>query len=82
MKDLNAEEVCDLFLAAQLAEEVAEAHFGATSSTVSVQDGAEAGQTVEHVHVHVLPRRAGDFEENDDVYTALATHDRKGTIHK
>ena len=82
MKDLNTEEVCDLFLAAQLAEEVAEAHFGAISSTVSVQDGAEAGQTVEHVHVHVLPRRAGDFEENDDVYTALATHDRKGTIHK
>ena len=78
MTDLSAEEVCDLFLAAKLAEEVAEAHFGATSSTMSVQDGAEAGQTVEHVHVHVLPRREGDFKENDDVYTALATHDRKG----
>ena len=76
MKDLNAEEVCDLFLAAQLALEVTEAHFEATASTMSVQDGKEAGQTVEHVHVHVLPRKAGDFAENDDVYTALATHDR------
>lgn len=22
----------------------------------------------QHVHVHVLPRRAGDFEKNDNVY--------------
>ena len=77
MRDLGAEEVCDLFLAAKLALEVSEAHFEATSSTMSVQDGREAGQTVEHVHVHVLPRKAGDFAENDDVYTALATHDRQ-----
>jgi hypothetical protein len=27
--------------------------------------------------VHVLPRREGDFEENDDVYSRLATHDRE-----
>jgi hypothetical protein len=26
-----------------------------------------AGQTVPHVHVHVLPRKAGDFEKNDEV---------------
>ena len=76
LEDLGAEEVCDLFLAAQLASKVAEQHFGAEASTLSLQDGREAGQTVEHVHVHVLPRKDGDFAENDDVYTALATHDR------
>ena len=30
-----------------------------------------AGQTVPHVHIHVLPRRAGDFEKNDEVYDAI-----------
>ena len=30
-----------------------------------------AGQTVPHVHIHVLPRRRGDFEKNDDVYDAI-----------
>lgn len=25
-------------------------------------------QTIFHVHVHVIPRREGDFERNDDVY--------------
>lgn len=27
----------------------------------------------QHVHVHVLPRRAGDFSRNDDVYKEVST---------
>lgn len=35
------------------------------------QDGAQAGQTVPHVHVHILPRKLGDFENNDEVYDVV-----------
>lgn len=48
-----------------------EAHFGAASLTFAVQDGPQAGQTVPHVHVHILPRRPGDFEPNDKVYDEI-----------
>jgi hypothetical protein len=33
-----------------------------------MQDGPEAGQTVPHVHVHILPRRSADFKNNDEIY--------------
>ena len=46
------------------------------ASTISIQDGKEAGQTVPHVHVHVLPRKRGDFENNDEIYAELAKHDK------
>ena len=48
-----------------------EGHFGASALTLTIQDGAEAGQTVHHVHVHILPRKKGDFEKNDEIYDAI-----------
>lgn len=45
--------------------------FGAASLTLTIQDGPEAGQTVPHTHIHILPRKAGDFEVDDQVYDAI-----------
>ncbi|XP_054538012.1 bis(5'-adenosyl)-triphosphatase isoform X3 [Pan troglodytes] len=66
--DLRPDEVADLFQATQRVGTVVEKHFHGTSLTFSMQDGPEAGQTVKHVHVHVLPRKAGDFHRNDSIY--------------
>lgn len=45
--------------------------FEAEGMTFAIQDGPVAGQSVPHVHVHILPRRTGDFERNDQVYEEL-----------
>ena len=74
--ELTEDEVADLFLSTQKISGVIEQEFKASSLTVAIQDGPDAGQTVPHVHVHILPRRKGDFQENDDVYTALEGHDK------
>ncbi|XP_019735199.1 bis(5'-adenosyl)-triphosphatase [Hippocampus comes] len=74
-RDLRPDEVTDLFSATQRVANLVEKHFNATSLTIAIQDGPEAGQTVKHVHVHVLPRKAGDFERNDSVYDELQKHD-------
>ncbi|XP_077385675.1 bis(5'-adenosyl)-triphosphatase isoform X3 [Festucalex cinctus] len=74
-RDLRPDEVKDLFSTTQRVANLVEKHFNATSLTIAIQDGPEAGQTVKHVHVHVLPRKAGDFEHNDSVYDELQKHD-------
>ncbi|XP_061544115.1 bis(5'-adenosyl)-triphosphatase [Phycodurus eques] len=75
-RDLRPDEVTDLFSTTQRVANLVEQHFNATSLTIAIQDGPEAGQTVNHVHVHVLPRKAGDFEHNDNVYDELQKHDQ------
>ena len=50
--------------------------FSGESSTITIQNGPQAGQTVPHVHVHVMPRKDGDFTENDQIYNELEKHDK------
>ena len=68
---LDSTEVADLWTTAQFVGQRIEKYYQTNSLTFAMQDGLGAGQTVEHVHVHVLPRRPGDFEPNDKVYDAL-----------
>lgn len=69
--DLTLEEVTDLWTTAQTVGKTLERHYKADSLTLAIQDGPAAGQTVPHVHIHVLPRHYGDFPNNDDVYDAI-----------
>lgn len=80
LADLGPDEVQDLFMAVQQAQRLTESFNDANSSTVSIQDGQEAGQTVKHLHVHVLPRKKGDFEHNDQVYKELDQHDKGDNV--
>jgi len=77
LDELEEKEVTDLFLLVQRVDVFLQRHYGVDSTTISIQNGAGAGQTIPHLHVHILPRRPGDFSHNDDVYTRLAKHDKE-----
>ncbi|XP_072026528.1 bis(5'-adenosyl)-triphosphatase-like isoform X2 [Amphiura filiformis] len=67
-RDLTNDELADLFQSTQIISKVIEQEYNATSLSIALQDGPDAGQTVEHVHVHVLPRKPEDFKANDEIY--------------
>ncbi len=35
----------------------------ADSFTIGINDGPDAGRTIDHLHIHVIPRRAGDVPD-------------------
>jgi bis(5'-adenosyl)-triphosphatase len=78
---LGADEVSGLWLAAHEVGRRLEAHYRATALTVAIQDGPDAGQSVPHVHVHILPRQPLDLPDNDEVYKILDANGAGGHAH-
>ena len=86
--DLNAKEVTDLFTTVQKVqkmlarvyftdrdaegEEVGKVEDGAFN--IAIQDGRSAGQTVEHVHCHIIPRMK-DSTGGDEIYDKMESEE-------
>ncbi|KAI8892922.1 HIT-like domain-containing protein [Globomyces pollinis-pini] len=75
--NLTPDEVSDMFQSAQLISTEIEKFHKAESMTITVQDGPKAGQTVPHVHIHLIPRRTGDWLENDDIYPEIERKEKE-----
>jgi bis(5'-adenosyl)-triphosphatase len=74
LSELSSEEVTDLFLTVQRVGRMVEKVYGATALNIALQDGSDAGQSVPHVHTHIIPRRHDDLESkggNDAIYPML-----------
>lgn len=71
LSDLEDNEYDDLWRSVRTVQKVLKQKYKCDAFNVSVQDGSGAGQSVPHVHVHILPRYVGDLERNDDIYDQL-----------
>lgn len=54
--------------------------FQATAFNWTLQDGKPAGQTVMHLHLHLIPRFQGDLPDPGDWYPMLEKHDQDNYI--
>lgn len=70
LQELTEEETADLFNTARLCTKALS--FYASDFSINLQNGEAAGQTVPHVHVHLLPRMENDLTFNNAIYTAGA----------
>ena len=60
--DLGAAEQAEIWrMVAEVRNELIS--LGADAVNIGVNDGAKAGQTIDHAHVHVIPRYNGDAED-------------------
>jgi bis(5'-adenosyl)-triphosphatase len=74
IRDLTVAEISDLFLTVQRVSRVVERVFDASALNIAIQDGEEAGQSVPHVHVHIIPRKDADLDDRggkDAVYDIM-----------
>lgn len=61
--DLTAEEQAAMWTLVALVRAELMAELRPDGFNVGLNDGAAAGQTVMHAHVHIIPRRRGDSED-------------------
>lgn len=68
---LDEEEVAALFIFARRVTKMLTAIFEADGFNWSLQDGPPAGQSVGHLHLHLIPRYDGDLPRPGDWYPQL-----------
>ena len=66
MKDyfgLSQQEIKDLWVMVEKVKEFLESKYKPDGYNIGFNVGMAAGQTIDHVHIHVIPRYKGDMED-------------------
>jgi diadenosine tetraphosphate (Ap4A) HIT family hydrolase len=61
--DITDDERTDLINLLLLVRKSLEREFGPAGYNIGINDGLAAGQTVPHLHIHLIPRYPGDRED-------------------
>jgi diadenosine tetraphosphate (Ap4A) HIT family hydrolase len=61
LRDLNSDELEDFKKILEVVQDEL-THRGAEGFNIGINEGEVAGQTVDHLHIHVIPRYRGDVE--------------------
>ncbi len=61
--ETNVNERTALFALLDQAKSILDHEFKPDSFNIGINDGAAAGQTVPHLHIHLIPRYKGDQED-------------------
>lgn len=68
---LTETELTELMVFSRWISTILKRAFGASGFNWTIQEGPEAGQTVAHLHTHLIPRAAGDLPKPGDWYERM-----------
>ena len=69
--DILDEQMAEMMLFSKKVIKVLTKAFDTSSFDWTIQEGIPAGQTIEHLHLHIIPRHEGDMPHPGDWYPAL-----------
>lgn len=69
--DLSEDEISVFFGFARKVTSFLTETYGTDAYDWSLQEGEPAGQSLEHLHLHIIPRRPGDLPDGEDWYIRL-----------
>jgi bis(5'-adenosyl)-triphosphatase len=71
LMELSDPELCELTLFSRDIVKVLQKAFGSRAFDWTIQEGLEAGQTIPHLHLHLIPRAQGDLPQPGDWYPLM-----------
>jgi bis(5'-adenosyl)-triphosphatase len=69
--ELSDDELSEMMVFARKITSVLKTVFGCDGFDWTIQDGVSAGQTVPHVHLHIIPRKLSDMPESNEWYNKI-----------
>jgi bis(5'-adenosyl)-triphosphatase len=73
--ELSKQELLEFFETARITVRILMKAFNTDSFDWSIQEKPEAGQTIEHLHLHIVPRLKGDLKNPGAWYPLIQQND-------
>ena len=75
VQDLTHDEIFEIFRVGQLIGKIFSKHFKTENFHYTIQDGRDAGQSVPHVHLHILPGKDHEIGKAENSINLLRSLD-------
>lgn len=69
--DLGSDDIAEMVIFSQKCVKLLQKVFNTTGFNWTIQEGEEAGQTIRHLHLHLIPRKREDLPHPGDWYPKL-----------